>query len=111
MTELPPQTIPRRMRRRKRVETEATKKTKLIIMSAIGAIGVMITALVFSNILQNTTIRDMGAVAAVIAGIMPIATANLKDVYRRNSIDKNLPIFLLALRSSIVSGHSMLQGL
>src|SRR3970282_802807 len=42
---------------------------------------------------------------------MPIAAVNMKEVIRKNSIDKNLPIFLLALRSSIVSGHSILQGL
>ena len=110
MPEIQPQTVPRRIRR-KRVQTEASKKKKLIIMSAAGAIAVMIMALLISTIMQSTTVRDLGAVAAVITGIMPISTANMREVLRKNSIDKNLPIFLLALRSSIVSGHSILQGL
>ena len=111
MSERPQQTIPRNIRRRRRVETAASKKKKLMIFSAAGAIAVMIMALLASSIMQNTTIRDLGAVAAVIAGIMPISAVNMREVVRKNSIDKNLPIFLLALRSSIVSGHSILQGL
>ena len=111
MSERPQQTIPRHIRRRRRVETAASKKKKLMIFSAAGAIAVMIMALLASSIMQNTTIRDLGAVAAVIAGIMPISAVNMREVVRKNSIDKNLPIFLLALRSSIVSGHSILQGL
>lgn len=110
MTERPQQTIPRNIRRR-RVETVASKKRKLIILSAICAIVVMIMGLVASSIIGNTTIRDLGAVAAIIAGVMPISAANMKEVIRKNSIDKNLPIFLLGLRSSIISGHSILQGL
>lgn len=110
MTERPQQTIPRNIRRR-RVETAASKKRKLIILSAICAIVVMIMGLVASSIIGNTTIRDLGAVAAIIAGVMPISAANMKEVIRKNSIDKNLPIFLLGLRSSIISGHSILQGL
>jgi flagellar protein FlaJ len=110
MAEIQPQTAPRRIRK-KRVQTESSKKKKLIIMSAAGAIAVMVMALVLSTMMQSTTVRDLGAVAAVIAGVMPISTANMREVLRKNSIDKNLPIFLLALRSSIVSGHSILQGL
>ena len=110
MAERPQQTIPRNIRRR-RVQTAASKKRKLIILSAIMAIAVMIAALLASSILGSTTVRDLGAVAAVIAGVMPISALNMKEVMRKNSIDKNLPIFLLALRSSIVSGHSILQGL
>ena len=110
MAERPQQTIPRNIRRR-RVQTAASKKRKLIILSAIMAIAVMIAALFASSILGSTTVRDLGAVAAVIAGVMPISALNMKEVMRKNSIDKNLPIFLLALRSSIVSGHSILQGL
>jgi len=111
MTERPQQTIPRNFRRRRRVETVASKKRKLIILSAFGAITVMTMALVASSTIGSTTVRDLGAVAAVIVGVMPISAANMKEVIRKNSIDKNLPIFLLALRSSIISGHSILQGL
>ena len=105
------ETIPRNAKKRKRVSTAASQKRKIIVLSAVSSICVMVMALVVSSATGNTTIRDMGAVAAIIAGIMPIATFNMKEVYKRNSIDKNLPIFLLALRSSVVSGHSILQGI
>ena len=97
--------------KKKRAPTAASQKRKLLILSAVSAISVIMIAYSISSITGNTTIRDMGAVAGIIAGVMPIVTVNLKQVHRKGSIDKNLPIFLLALRSSVVSGHSIIQGI
>ena len=104
-------TIARSIKKKKRAPTTASQKRKLLILSAVSAISVIIMTFVISSISGNTTIRDMGAVAGIIAGVMPIVTVNLKQVHRKGSIDKNLPIFLLALRSSVVSGHSIIQGI
>ena len=104
-------TIARSVKKKKRAPTAASQKRKLLILSAVSAISVIMIAYSISSITGNTTIRDMGAVAGIIAGVMPIVTVNLKQVHRKGSIDKNLPIFLLALRSSVVSGHSIIQGI
>lgn len=104
-------TIARSIKKKKRAPTTASQKRKLLILSAVSAISVIMIAYSISSITGNTTIRDMGAVAGIIAGVMPIVTVNLKQVHRKGSIDKNLPIFLLALRSSVVSGHSIIQGI
>ena len=111
MLEEKQKTIARSVKKKKRAPTAASKKKKLLALSALSAISVIIITSSISSIVGNTTIRDMGAVAGIIAGVMPMVTLNLKQVYRKNSIDKNLPIFLLALRSSVVSGHSIIQGI
>lgn len=103
--------ISRSVKKKRRAPTAASQKRKLLILSAISAISVIMITYTLSSIVGNTTIRDMGAVAGIIAGVMPIVTVNMKEVHRKGSIDKNLPIFLLALRSSVVSGHSIIQGI
>lgn len=104
-------TISRSVKKKRRAPTAASQKRKLLILSAVSAISVIMITYTLSSIVGNTTIRDMGAVAGIIAGVMPIVTVNMKEVHRKGSIDKNLPIFLLALRSSVVSGHSIIQGI
>ena len=111
MLEEKQKTIVRSAKKKKRAPTAASQKKKLFVLSAVSAISVIIMTFVISSISGNTTIRDIGAVAGIIAGVMPIVTVNLKQVHRKGSIDKNLPIFLLALRSSVVSGHSIIQGI
>ena len=111
MFEKKQKTIVRSVKKKKRAPTAASQKRKLLVLSAVSAISVIMITYTLSSIVGNTTIRDMGAVAGIIAGVMPIVTVNLKQVHRKGSIDKNLPIFLLGLRSSVVSGHSIIQGI
>ena len=111
MLEEKQKTIVRSTKKKKRAPTAASQKKKLLVLSAVSAISVIIMTFVISSVSGNTTIRDMGAVAGIIAGVMPIVTVNLKQVHRKGSIDKNLPIFLLSLRSSVVRGHSIIQGI
>jgi len=103
--------ISRSVKKKRRVSTAASQKRKLLILSAVSAMSVIMITYVLSSIVGNTTIRDMGAVFGIMAGVMPTVTVNMRQVYRKSSIDKNLPIFLLALRSSVVSGHSIIQGI
>lgn len=111
MLEEKQKTIVRSGKRKKKPSTASSQKTKTIVFSAVAAMIVIMISFVMSTVLGNTTIRDMGAVAGIIAGVMPIVTVNLRQIHRKNSIDKNLPIFLLGLRSSVVSGHSIIQGI
>ncbi|HSB57551.1 MAG TPA: type II secretion system F family protein, partial [Nitrosopumilaceae archaeon] len=111
MLEEKQKSIARQGKRKKRPAKASSQKTKMIIVSAVSAIIVIMISFVMSTILENTTIRDMGAVFGIIVGVMPPVSLNLKQIHRKNSIDKNLPIFLLGLRSSVVSGHSIIQGI
>jgi len=104
-------TIARSVKKKRRAPTVASQKKKLLVLSAVSALSVIIISFIISSVVGNTTIRDMGAVAGIIAGVMPIVTVNMRQVHRKGSIDKNLPIFLLGLRSSVVSGHSIIQGI
>ena len=104
-------TIARSGQRKKKKANASSKKNKMIITSGAAAMVVIIISFVISTVLGNTTIRDMGAVFGIIVGVMPPVSANLRQVYRKNSIDRNLPVFLLGLRSSVASGHSIIQGI
>src|SRR3989337_388432 len=104
-------TIARSVKKKRRAPTVASQKKKLLVLSAVSALSVIIISFIISSVVGNTTIRDMGAVAGIIAGVMPTVTVNMRQVHRKGSIDTNLPIFLLGLRSSVVSGHSIIQGL
>src|SRR3989337_3818834 len=104
-------TIARSVKKKRRAPTVASQKKKLLVLSAVSALSVIIISFIISSVVGNTTIRDMGAVAGIIAGVMPTVTVNMRQVHRKGSIDTNLPIFLLGLRSSVVSGHSIIQGI
>ena len=42
----------------------------------------------------------MGLIFGILVGIIPLTIHQLKEVQRRDSIDRNLPVFLLALLST-----------
>ncbi len=111
MLEEKQKTLVRTGKMRKRKSPGLSTKTKLSLVSGTIAMVIILISFVLSTISGNTTIRDMGAVAGILAGVMPIVSVNMRQVQRKNSIDKNLPIFLLGLRSSVASGHSIIQGI
>ena len=106
------ETKPQLVTRRKRHSRSGfSKRTKSAMVGGVAGIVVITVTFIISSITGNATIRDMGVVGGVVAGITPIATANMTEIHRKNSIDKNLSIFLLSLRSSVVSSHSILQAI
>jgi flagellar protein FlaJ len=48
---------------------------------------------------------------AVITGIVPATLYQLKEVQRKDSIDKHMPVFLLALLSSVQSGSNLIKAI
>ena len=47
----------------------------------------------------------------LIFGIVPLTMLQLREVQRRDSIDKNLPLFLLALSSAVQSGANLIRAI
>lgn len=88
-----------------------TQKRKTGFMSGIGGAAVIIMAIVASTITGYTTIRDIGFVGGIIVVVVPLAMLDLKAARKRESIDRNLPIFLLSLSSSVQSGLSLLRAI
>lgn len=94
--------------------TESILKNELlktVSLSVIASIAVISMSFYFSEYSDSTTIRDVGLIFGILVGIMPITVHQLKDVQRRDSIDRNMPVFLLALLSSVQSGANLIKAI
>ena len=88
-----------------------TQKFKVIVPSIFVSIGIIFASLYFSEFSATNSIRDIGIVFGVLAGVMPITMLQLREVQRRDSIDRNLPLFLLALSSAVQSGANLVRAI
>jgi len=84
---------------------------KTIMFSLIGSISVLSMSFYFSEYSDSTTIRDVGLIFGIMVGIIPLTIHQLKEVQRRDNIDRNLPVFLLALLSSVQSGANLIKAI
>ena len=88
-----------------------TPKKKTMFFSGIGAVVVIIATFALSTIPGNSSLRDLGFVGGAIVGIVPLAMLDMKQKRKSDSIDRNLPIFLLTLSSSVQSGQTLLKAI
>ena len=84
---------------------------KTLTFSLIASITVLSMSFYFSEFSNSTTIRDVGLIFGILVGIIPLTIHQLKEVQRRDSIDRNLPVFLLALLSSVQSGANLIKAI
>lgn len=84
---------------------------KTASFSIIASISVIAMSFYFSEYSDSTTIRDVGLIFGILVGIIPLTIHQLKEVQRRDSIDRNLPVFLLALLSSVQSGANLIKAI
>ena len=84
---------------------------KTLIFSLIASASVLSMSFYFSEFSDSTTIRDVGLIFGILVGIVPLTIHQLKEVQRRDSIDRNLPVFLLALLSSVQSGANLIKAI
>jgi len=87
-------------------------KFKVGIASMIAAIFIFFVSSTISDMYsESNNIRDVGTVFAILAGIVPLTLLQLRDVHRKDSIDRNLPLFLLALTSAVQSGANLIKAI
>ena len=84
---------------------------KTLSFSLIASVSVLSMSFYFSEYSDSTTIRDVGLIFGILVGIIPLTIHQLKEVQRRDSIDRNLPVFLLALLSSVQSGANLIKAI
>ncbi|MFQ5781752.1 MAG: type II secretion system F family protein [Nitrosopumilus sp.] len=84
---------------------------KTASFSIIASITVIAMSFYFSEFSDSTTIRDIGLIFGILVGIIPLTIHQLKEVQRKDSIDRNLPVFLLALLSSVQSGANLIRAI
>ena len=84
---------------------------KTLSFSLIASISVLSMSFYFSEYSNSTTIRDVGLIFGIMVGIIPLTIHQLKEVQRKDNIDRNLPVFLLALLSSVQSGANLIKAI
>jgi len=84
---------------------------KTITFSLVASISVLAMSFYFSEYSNSNTIRDVGLIFGIMVGIIPLTIHQLKEVQRRDNIDRNLPVFLLALLSSVQSGANLIKAI
>jgi flagellar protein FlaJ len=84
---------------------------RTITFSLIASISVLSMSFYFSEYSDSTTIRDVGLIFGIMVGIIPLTIHQLREVQRRDNIDRNLPVFLLALLSSVQSGANLIKAI
>ena len=82
-----------------------------VIFSLIASISVIVISVELAEYSESTSIRDIGIIFGIMVGIIPLTIHQLKEVQRRDSIDRNLPVFLLALLSSVQSGSNLIKAI
>ena len=87
------------------------EKFKTGIFSAIAAITIIYMSIQLAGMSESNTIRDVGIIFGLLVGIIPFTIQQLKEVQRKDSIDRNLPLFLLALLSSVKSGAHLIKAI
>ena len=84
---------------------------RTLSFSLIASISVLSMSFYFSEYSNSTTIRDVGLIFGIMVGIIPLTIHQLKEVQRKDNIDRNLPVFLLALLSSVQSGANLIKAI
>ncbi len=103
---------------KKEYSTEAPKpsiihseKFKVGVPTAIAGLLILIVTMYYGDISGHSDIRDIGLIFGILVGIVPLTLLQFKEVQRKDSIDRNLPLFLLALSSAVQSGANLLRAI
>jgi flagellar protein FlaJ len=87
------------------------KILRITAFSIIGAIGVILITQQIGSFSESESISEVGLIFGIITGIVPVTLYQLKEVQRRDSVDKHMPVFLLALLSSVQSGANLIKAI
>ena len=87
------------------------KVLKVLLYSIIGAVSVILVTQQIGAFADSASISEVGLIFGIITGIVPMTLHQLKEVQRKDSIDKHMPVFLLALLSSVQSGSTLIKAI
>jgi len=106
----------RPIKKRKEVEIPKlsvfhSKKLRTIIPAAIAGLIMIILSLYYPPLAEDSSTQTSGVVFGALAMIVPTTLLHLKETQRKDNIDKNLPLFLLALSSAVQSGANLIRAI
>jgi flagellar protein FlaJ len=82
---------------------ETSKNTIIIAASAVVSAASIVFLLLFSQTESQIT-KSAEFIIGILIGIIPFTVIQLREVKRKDGIDKNMPLFLLALLSGVKTG-------
>ena len=88
-----------------------SQKFRVGVPSVVVGMGIILASLYYVGFSQNTSIRDVGVIFGILAMIVPLTMLQVKESQRKDSIDRNLPLFLLALSSAVQSGANLIRAI
>ena len=88
-----------------------SQKFRIGVPSVVVGMGIILASLYYVNFSENTSIRDVGVIFGILAMIVPVTMLQVKESQRKDSIDRNLPLFLLALSSAVQSGANLIRAI
>jgi len=87
------------------------KLFRVVVFSIAAALAVILITQQIGAASESGSIAEIGLIFGAITGIFPITIYQLRDVQRRDSVDKHMPVFLLALLSSVQSGANLMKAI
>jgi flagellar protein FlaJ len=88
-----------------------SKKLRILLSTATVGIIMIAVSFYYPPIAEDTSIQTTGIVFGALFAIVPITLLHLKETQRKDNIDKNLPLFLLALSSAVQSGANLIRAI
>lgn len=87
-----------------------SEKFRVAIISIVASVSVIVSSFYLADSIQIIT-RNIGIIFGILAAIIPLTLLQLKEVQRRDGVDRHLPLFLLSLVSAIQSGSNLIQAI
>ncbi len=82
------------------------------VSSGIIGIFIIIFSFYFSGLItDDSSATTVGVIFGILISVVPVTLLQLKEVQRKDSIDRNLPLFLLALSSAVQSGANLIRAI
>jgi len=89
-----------------------SKKFKVGVSSGIIGTFVSMFSFYFSGLItDDPSASTVGMIFGILITVVPLTLLQVKEVQRKDSIDRNLPLFLLALSSAVQSGANLLRAI
>jgi len=88
-----------------------TKKGKVGLRGMIAGLVIIILGNQAAGFTGMSQLGDLSMIGGIIVAIMPLAMLQMAEGKRQGSIDRNLPIFLLAVSGGVKAGKTLLSSI
>ena len=84
---------------------------RMLMFSIVGSVSVILITQQIGASSESGSIAEIGLIFGIIMAIVPLTVYQLREVQRKDSVDKHMPVFLLALLSSVQSGANLMKAI